>query len=138
MLRRNLGVAAGAAALTLILASCAEERSPAFAAAANREGSEDWTDRVWVEDAAGTPGAMRIFLSNGILVEGACWNPYRLSIWRREGESIVWNEDGRDISAAVSSTGADGLTLTLDSVGEARTIELAAASAPYVCPDFPR
>ena len=59
-----------------------------------------FTDRVWLRaDAGSAPGAMQVYLSDGTLISDSCFETYRLSSWRLEGEELVWSEDGVDIRA---------------------------------------
>ena len=54
-----------------------------------------FTGRVWLRAGAGSaPGAMQVYLSNGTLISDSCFETYRLSSWRLEGEELVWSEDG--------------------------------------------
>ena len=119
---------------------------PAFAedSASELEAGTDkpvLTNRVWTraEDDAGQPGVMRIFLSDGTLVQDSCWETHRLSRWELVSDNAVkWNEDGMDITAAIVSLTESELVLSLklgkDSVEE----KYVTAAVPYVCPDMPR
>lgn len=96
------------------------------------------TNRVWTkdeEDSNGLPGVMTIFLSDGTLVQDSCWETHRLSQWQSVSETeLSWNEDGRDITAKVVTLDDNTLVLDVDGT-EMRYIS---ASAPFVCPDFPK
>ena len=55
------------------------------------------TDRVWVKagETSDLPGVIKIFLSDGTLVQDSCWETHRLSAWQQTGaKSVSWNEDG--------------------------------------------
>lgn len=99
-----------------------------------------WVDRVWVRaDATDLPGQMRIFLSDGTLVMDSCWEVYRLSAWRREGENgIVWSEDGQEIRAEVLETTGDALRLRLQLMDGPHEESYVPAEVPYVCPEMAR
>ncbi len=98
-------------------------------------------NRVWVrQDTGELPGVIKIFLSDGTLVQDSCWETHRLSPWRMDGDdALVWNDDGMDIPAAIVSVSATELVLRLTLVGgEVMEERYAAADVPYVCPDMPR
>lgn len=97
-------------------------------------------NRVWVkEDSGGLPGVMRIFLSDGTLVEDSCWETHRLSEWRMTSDTAVsWNEDGVEIAAEIVSVSAETLVLSVRLGGEAVEERYTAADVPYVCPDMPK
>ena len=102
---------------------------------------DELTDRVWVKegDAAALPGIIKIFLSDGTLVQDSCWETHRLSAWRRDGEATVsWNEDGMDIKADIVTVSADKLVLSLKLIGGDVEERYIPATVPYVCPDMPR
>jgi hypothetical protein len=98
------------------------------------------TNRVWVRaDESGLPGVMRIFLSDGTLVQDSCWETHRLSEWKMTADNAVsWNEDGMDISAEILAVGADSLTLALKLGSETVEEHYTPAEVPYVCPDMPK
>ncbi len=100
-----------------------------------------FTNRVWTR-AAGEdelPGVMRVFLSDGTLVQDSCWETYRLSAWSFTSETgLTWNEDGVDIAAEIVSVTDAELTLSLQLRGGAVVETYVAADVPYVCPDLPR
>ncbi len=82
---------------------------------------------------------MQIFLDTGVLVSDSCWETYRLSNWRREGENkLVWEEDGMAIEAEIVSLSDSELKLRLALVSETVDQTYQAARSPYVCPDMPR
>lgn len=98
------------------------------------------TNRVWVKtEEGGLPGVIRVFLSDGTLVQDSCWETHRLSPWSmRGGNDLSWNEDGVEIMAHIKALSADRLTLVLDLKGGPVTEHYAAAPTPSVCPDMPR
>ena len=118
--------------------AAAESPSPAPAAAA--PAIDPLTERFWMlSPGDGRPGAFRIFLSSGAMMQGSCVETYRVSAWRRDaGGAIVWTEDGADIAADVVSVDGQTLTLSLALAGARKVETYAAASAPFVCPDLPR
>lgn len=111
----------------------AEEMSPV---------KRSFTNRVWVKDGGDEdlPGVMRIFLSDGTLVQDSCWEAHRLSPWSMTSDtSVSWNEDGMDVAADIVSVSAQSLVLGVRLVsGETVEERYAAADVPYVCPDMPR
>ena len=98
-----------------------------------------FTDRVWLRaDAGSAPGAMQVYLSDGTLISDSCFETYRLSSWRLEGEELVWSEDGIDIRARLVSVDSNVLVLRLMLRGGEEEQRFSAATVPYVCPDMPR
>lgn len=99
-----------------------------------------FTNRVWVKQGENElPGVIRIFLSDGTLVQDSCWETHRLSPWRMTSETAVtWNEDGMDIAAEIVSVSADSLVLSVRLGNDVVEERYVAASAPYVCPDMPK
>jgi hypothetical protein len=97
-------------------------------------------NRVWSRvDAGAAPGSVRIFLSDGVLVQDSCFETYRLSQWRRESPTrIGWSEDGVDIAADVVHSTHDALTLRIVLQSEEVVESYVIAASPYVCPDMPR
>jgi hypothetical protein len=84
-------------------------------------------------------GKMLVFLSNGTLVQDSCWETYRLSKWRRDGENrMVWEEDGVEIPAEILSLNDSDLRLRLTLVSSTVEASYTAAEAPYLCPDMPQ
>jgi hypothetical protein len=136
----------------LVTGACDRSAAPAGTAAepssapANAPATESqatstptFTDRVWLRaDAGSAPGAMQIFLSDGTLISDSCFETYRLSRWRLDGEGLVWSEDGVDIRARLVSVDADTLVLSLALRGGEEEQRFTAARVPYVCPDMPR
>lgn len=98
-----------------------------------------FADRVWLRsDPGSAPGAVQIFLSDGTVLADSCFETYRLSQWRLEGErELVWSEDGIEIRAEIVSVDADELVLRLGA-GGGEDQHFRAATVPYVCPDMPR
>ena len=120
---------------------------PAFAEDAVADQAEadsptrrDLTNRVWVkQDDGGLPGVMRIFLSDGTLVQDSCWETHRLSEWKMTADNAVtWNEDGMDIAAEIRAISAESLTLALKLGNETVEEHYTPATVPYVCPDMPK
>jgi hypothetical protein len=107
---------------------------------ADDDAGGDLTDRVWVKAGdSELPGVIRIFLSDGTLVEDSCWETHRLSAWHRSGEhEVTWNEDGMDITAAIVTLTADELVLSLKLRGGDVEEHYTPATVPYVCPDMPK
>jgi len=98
-----------------------------------------FTDRVWLRaDAGSAPGAMQVYLSDGTLISDSCFETYRLSSWRLEGEDLVWSEDEIDIRARLVSVDSNALVLRLMLRGGEEEQRFTAATVPYVCPDMPR
>jgi hypothetical protein len=96
-------------------------------------------NRVWVkEDSGDLPGVIRIFLSDGTLVSDSCWETHRLSPWHMTSDTgLVWNEDGRDITAEIVSVSATNLVLKVSLVDGPVEERYTAAEVPSVCPDMP-
>lgn len=97
-------------------------------------------NRVWSRiDAAAAPGSIRIFLSDGVLLQDSCFETYRLSRWRRESPTrIGWSEDGVDIAADVAHPANDALILRIALRRDEVVESYVTAPSPYVCPDLPR
>jgi hypothetical protein len=116
------------------------EDSAAEAPADNSPAKRSFTNRVWVKtDTGDLPGVMKIFLSDGTLVEDSCWETHRLSTWSMASDATVtWNEDGMDITASIASVSASDLHLVVNLGDEKVKEHYVAASVPYVCPDMPR
>ncbi len=110
---------------------------PAESSSDDDEGDE-LTDRVWVKagDEASLPGVIKIFLSDGTLVQDSCWETHRLSAWQKSGDNAVtWNEDGMEIRADIVTLSADELVLRIAGMDQERYTP---ATVPYVCPDIPK
>ena len=113
--------------------------APVEEATAAQAKADEFTDRVWWRtDQGSAPGAMQVFLSNGTLISDSCFETYRLSSWRQDGDAITWSEDGAEISARVASVGAAELVLRVSLTGGEEEQHFSAATVPYVCPDMPR
>jgi hypothetical protein len=100
--------------------------------------SDDLTDRVWVKAGGeeALPGVIKIFLSDGTLVQDSCWETHRLSAWTKAGDNAVsWNEDGMEIKADIVTLSADELVLKVAGMDEERYTP---ANVPYVCPEIPK
>lgn len=98
-----------------------------------------FTDRVWVRAGqSSAPGAILVFLRDGTLISDSCFETYRLSSWRAEGELLVWSEDGIDIRAQVASADTHTLVLRVMLRGGEEEQRFVAATVPYVCPDMTR
>ena len=98
------------------------------------------TNRVWIKtDSGDLPGVIRIFLSDGTLVQDSCWETHRLSSWKMLSDTkLSWSEDGTEIAANIAALTADKLTLVLQLKGGAVEEHYAAAPVPSVCPDMPK
>lgn len=98
-----------------------------------------FTNRVWLRsDTADRPGVIRIFLSDGTLVQDSCWETHRLSEWRMTSETgLAWTEDGAEVSAEIVSVSAEELVLDLQLGQEIVQERHRAADIPYACPDLP-
>jgi hypothetical protein len=100
-----------------------------------------FTDRVWQQETetGDRPGVIRIFLSDGTLVQDSCWETHRLSAWHMTSDTgLAWNEDGAEITAEIVSVDADALVLNLLLGSDTVEEHYVAATVPYVCPDMPR
>ena len=117
------------------LPAYAEETTPESTKAA-AQSSPGFTDRVWTRAEDSTlPGTMKIFLSDGTLVQDSCWETHRLSAWQFTSDTTVkWNEDGMDIAATIVSLADTELVLKINGTDET----YAAAVVPYLCPDMPK
>jgi hypothetical protein len=120
--------------------------TPAFAEDTVSESQADgspakrsFSNRVWVKsDTGDLPGVMRIFLSDGTLVQDSCWETHRLSKWQMTSDTgFTWNEDGMDISAEIVSVSASDLVLSVKAGSAAVEERYTASAVPYVCPDMP-
>jgi hypothetical protein len=120
------------------LPAVAQDTTPATESRADEDDGDDLTDRVWVKagDEASLPGVIKIFLSDGTLVQDSCWETHRLSAWHAaEDMSLNWNEDGIEIKAEVITLSANELVLKIAGMAEERYVP---ATVPYVCPDMPK
>jgi hypothetical protein len=126
--------------VAVLCTGCERERTPTIAESAP-SGAEQLVNRVWTQSAtAGLPGVMRIFLSDGTLVQDSCWETHRLSRWSLGPAGVLtWDEDGRSITADLVAVDEQELVLRLHLVGGAvEDQRFVPAGAPYVCPDLPR
>jgi hypothetical protein len=116
------------------------EDSPTETTSETSKSGEGLTDRVWTQtDDGGLPGIMRIFLSDGTLVQDSCWETHRLSNWSMVSDtSLRWNEDGMDIDADIVSLTDAELVLRLNLRGGAVEEHYVTATVPYLCPDMPK
>ncbi len=123
----------------LDMSAMAEEETSEVAAD-NSPVKRSFTNRVWVKEESGDlPGVMRIFLSDGTLVQDSCWETHRLSAWSMTSDTeLIWNEDGTDISATIASLTGGALELDLKLGAETVRERYVSAEVPYVCPDMPR
>ena len=123
------------------LPAAAEDASAPATESTDIDDSDDLTDRVWVKagDETALPGVIRIFLSDGTLVQDSCWETHRLSAWQRAGENALsWSEDGMDIKADIVTLTADELVLSLKLIGGDVEERYTPATVPYLCPDIPK
>lgn len=122
--------------LTPALPALAEDSvadSPTETATQSRTG---FTDRVWTRSGDSVlPGTMKIFLSDGTLVQDSCWETHRLSPWRfTAGNDLSWDEDGRPVAASIVTLAGTEMVLAVNGSEEHYT----AAPVPYLCPDMPK
>jgi len=98
------------------------------------------TDRVWTKaDDAGLPGVVKIFLSDGTLVQDSCWETHRLDKWELTSDSALkWNEDSIQIDADIVSLSDAELVLNLKLKGGDQEEKYVAAAVPYLCPHMPK
>lgn len=100
------------------------------------EARPGFTDRVWSRSGESVlPGTMKIFLSDGTLVQDSCWETHRLSPWKfTAAEALSWDEDGRPIEAKIVALKDTELVLAINGSEEHYT----SAPVPYLCPDMPK
>jgi len=98
------------------------------------------TDRVWTKaDDSGLPGVMKIFLSDGTLVQDSCWETHRLDTWELTSDTALkWSEDSIEIAADIVSLSDAELVLKLKLKGGDQEEKYVAATVPYLCPDMPK
>jgi len=131
----------GVGAAGCLPAAAQDTPVPASESSADTDDSDELTDRVWVKsgDEAALPGVIKIFLSDGTLVQDSCWETHRLSAWQKTDDgSVTWNEDGMEIKADIVTLSADELVLSLKLIGGDVEERYTPAAVPYVCPDMPR
>ncbi len=111
-----------------------------FAAEATADAADPITDRIWLlSPDEGKTGAMMLFLSDGVMMQGSCGETYRLSQWRRdEAGKIAWSEDGTEITADVIAVDGGMLTIGVNLRTERKVESFKPAAAAFVCPDLPR
>lgn len=105
------------------------------------DDSGDLTNRVWVKtgDETALPGVIKIFLSDGTLVQDSCWETHRLSAWQMtSAKSLTWTEDGAEIKADIVTLTADELVLSLQLKGGAVEEHYTPSPVPATCPDIPK
>lgn len=120
------------------LPAVAQDTTTTTESSAADDDGDDLTNRVWVKVGSETdlPGVIKIFLSDGTLVQDSCWETHRLSSWHAEEDmSLNWDEDGMPIKAEVVTLNADELVLKIAGMDEERYTP---AAVPYVCPDMPK
>ena len=128
----------GVGTVTTLPAAAQDTSAPPAESSADSDDGDELTDRVWVKegDQEALPGVIKIFLSDGTLVQDSCWETHRLSAWQKSGDNTVtWNEDGVDIKADIVTLSADELVLKIAGMAEERYTP---ATVPYVCPDIPK
>lgn len=102
-----------------------------------------WTaeDPGWTAgstNSEGWPGVLRIFLSNGTLVEDSCWDHYWLSTWRMESEhTLNWREGEKEIAAEVVLLNDKELVLRVNLPDGSQEEHYYSAPVPYACTDAP-
>lgn len=131
----------GVGTVACLPAAAQDASTPASESSTDNEDGDELTNRVWVKagDAEALPGVVKIFLSDGTLVQDSCWETHRLSAWQKSGDSAVsWNEDGMDIKADIVTLSADELVLSLKLIGGDVEERYTPATVPYVCPDIPK
>ncbi|MEQ1901396.1 MAG: hypothetical protein ABL866_11750 [Devosia sp.] len=117
------------------------EETVTEAADDDAEAMDPLTDKVWVRSEDGQlPGTLKIFLSDGTLVQDSCWETHRLSPWQMvSSKALKWDEDGVEIAADIVSLSAEELVLSLKLKGGATEEQrYAPAPVPYLCPDMPK
>ncbi len=103
------------------------------------DAGSNLTDKVWVKTGTDLPGVIKIFLSDGTLVQDSCWETHRLSPWQMAGaKTLAWDEDGTPIKADIVSLTASELVLSLQLKGGAVEERYAPAAVPATCPDVPK
>lgn len=121
------------------LPAFAEDSTPTEAATDAKTSKSGLVDRVWTKADGDLPGVMKIFLSDGTLVQDSCWETHRLSAWELTSDTALkWNEDGMDINADIVSLTDAELVLSLKLGNDAVEEKYVTATVPYVCPDMPK
>lgn len=122
-------------------AALAEDAASGPASAREDEDRSDLTDRVWVKTGSpqDLPGVIKIFLSDGTLVQDSCWETHRLSPWQMtSAKTLQWTEDGAEIKADIVTLTADELVLSLKLKSGAVEEHYAPSPVPATCPDMPK
>lgn len=115
------------------------EDSVAETATESKTSKPGLVDRVWTKADGDLPGVMKIFLSDGTLVQDSCWETHRLSPWELTSDSALkWNEDGMDIAADIVSLTDGELVLSLKLGSDTVEEKYVSATVPYLCPDMPK
>ncbi len=131
----------GVGAVATLPAAAQDTSTPATESSADSDDGDDLTDRVWVKagDDQSLPGVIKIFLSDGTLVQDSCWETHRLGPWQLLSDTAVsWNEDGVDINAEIVSLTDVELVLSLRLGAVAIEETYVTTTVPYVCPDLPK
>lgn len=124
---------------TACLPAFAEDAAPTESAANAKTSKTGLVDRVWTKADGDLPGVMKIFLSDGTLVQDSCWETHRLSAWELTSDTALkWNEDGMDVNADIVSLTDAELVLSLKLGNDAVEEKYVTATVPYVCPDMPK
>jgi hypothetical protein len=124
---------------TACLPAFAEDAAPTESAVNAKTSKTGLVDRVWTKADGDLPGVMKIFLSDGTLVQDSCWETHRLSAWELTSDTALkWNEDGMDINADIVSLTDAELVLSLKLGSDAVEEKYVTATVPYVCPDMPK
>lgn len=129
------------ALLLLLCCGCEQHRESTAAMLINAPATDKLVNRVWIRSDGedDLPGRKLIFLSNGTLVQDSCWEPYRLSAWRRElPNRLQWTEDSAVVQADVQSLTENELVLRLVVPNETQDQHFRVTVGPYVCPDMKR
>ncbi len=102
-------------------------------------GADLFVGKVWMsEDSSAVPGTMRVFLPDGTLLLGSCWETYRLAEWRAETErTLVWQEDSEDIRADIEELTGGALRLRMALKEDTEVQIFRSAEVPYLCPEMP-
>lgn len=95
------------------------------------------TNTVWMRtEGEGPPGELRIFLTDGTLVQTSCVEVYALRTWRRVSETEIVFVEEVEIPARIVALTADELRLSLSLIGgERQEVVYHRARVPYICPD---
>lgn len=92
---------------------------------------------VWMRaEGEGPPRELRIFLTDGTLVQTSCVEVYALRTWRRVSETEIVLVEDVEIPARITALTKDELRLSLSLVGgETQEITYHRAQVPFICPD---